>query len=382
MVSTYGGECRSEETGFDESLLRRAEQDIEAGADPTELDTVAQWLVETLRQDKTVDAVLLPRAKTLTRVMRGRLDGEVAEVRATMALVVGSAISRLLSVPAQESSHGAAEHQALERLGLGALASRLIELCHALRPLFEGYVAAQPQEGPMDDPNPAVAPQAAATADAAASDMGGMVVPVSKRQSAPAVSRNQGPILEVLRRALPSSARVLEIASGTGEHAVYFARHLSQLTWQPSDANQLAVESIRAWLDDSGLTNVLPPIELDVLASPWPLASIEDGPVFDALVNINMIHISPWECTVALFRGAQRAVGPEGVIYLYGPYKRGGAHTAPSNADFDEWLRQRDERYGVRDLDDVLEVAGEHGFTLEEIVEMPANNLSVLLKKS
>jgi SAM-dependent methyltransferase len=192
------------------------------------------------------------------------------------------------------------------------------------------------------------------------------------RQTAPAAERNKDPILAVLRRVLPQSGLVLEIASGTGQHVVHFARALPGLTWQPSEADPRMRPSIAGWLAESGLANVLPPLDLDVCRPEWPIDHVE------AIVCINMIHISPWQATEQLLAGCGRILRPGGVLYLYGPYRRGGRHTAPSNEAFDASLRQRDPQWGVRDLETVVEAASGHGMELSEVVEMPANNLSVV----
>ena len=194
------------------------------------------------------------------------------------------------------------------------------------------------------------------------------------KRTAPATARNRDPILAVLRRVLPPRGLVLEIASGSGEHGLHFAAALPQLTWQPTDADPAALASIRAWRADSGPPNLLEPLPLDVCA-PWPL------PRADAVVCINMIHIAPWEACLGLLQGAAALLPAGGVLYLYGPYRAAGQHTAPSNAVFDEDLRARDPRYGVRDLEAVVAAAAERGLRWHETVPMPANNLSVVLRK-
>jgi len=190
--------------------------------------------------------------------------------------------------------------------------------------------------------------------------------------------RNRGPILEVLRRVLPPTGRVLEIASGSGEHALYFARDLPNLTWQPSDADPAARESIRAWIAQENAENVLAPIPLDMTNARWPFMLDK----VDAVVCINMIHIAPWEACLGLLYGCEQLLPPGGPLVLYGPFMRGGHHTAPSNAAFDASLRRQDPRWGVCDLDDVVREAGLRGFELAEVVEMPANNLTVVLRKA
>jgi hypothetical protein len=192
---------------------------------------------------------------------------------------------------------------------------------------------------------------------------------------APAADRNKEPILAVLKTLLPQTGSVLEIASGTGQHVVHFARALPQLHWQPSDVSIEALDSIEAWLAAERLPNVMPPIALDVLRRPWPVA----GPL-GAIVCVNLIHISPWPVTTALFSGAQETLSDAGLVYLYGPYKRQGRHTAPSNEAFDRSLRAQNPEWGVRDLEDVIDIAKGAGFEHAATVEMPANNLSVAFR--
>ncbi len=195
------------------------------------------------------------------------------------------------------------------------------------------------------------------------------------RRMSPATGRNRDPILAVLRRVLPPKGVVLEIASGTGEHAVYFARNLPDLVWQPSDPDAESRESIAAWTDASGAANVRPPLDLDAAAPSWPIERA------DAVVCINMVHIAPWRATEGLLSGAARILPAGGVLYLYGPYKRDGRHTAPSNEAFDGDLRQRNPEWGVRDIAEVRNVASVFGLRLQEVAEMPANNLSVVFDR-
>ena len=192
---------------------------------------------------------------------------------------------------------------------------------------------------------------------------------------APAAERNRQPILEVLRRVLPTQGLVLEIASGTGQHASYFARHLSSLRWQPTEVSAERIRSIAAWVDEAGRDNLLPPLELDVRSATWPVSSA------DAMVCINMIHISPWQTTEALFCGAQTLLEPGSPLITYGPYRLHGRHTAPSNAAFDQSLRSRDPRWGVRDIDELTELAHRTGLSLEEHVQMPANNMTLVWRR-
>jgi SAM-dependent methyltransferase len=194
-----------------------------------------------------------------------------------------------------------------------------------------------------------------------------------------AVARNREPILAVLRRVLPMQGTVqptvLEIASGTGEHAVHFAAALPHLIWQPTDLDAVARASIAAHRAAAQLPNLPAPLALDAAAAVWPVARA------DAVVAINMIHIAPWQATEGLMAGARRLLAPGGVLYLYGPYKENGRHTAPSNAAFDASLRARDPQWGVRDLDAVCALAAAHEFEFVERVAMPANNLSVVLRR-
>jgi SAM-dependent methyltransferase len=191
---------------------------------------------------------------------------------------------------------------------------------------------------------------------------------------AASTERNRGPILDVLRRILPPTGLVLEIASGTGEHVAFFAGALPALRWQPSDATLAHLDSIRAWSAASGTDNIAPAVRLDVEQQPWPVTHA------DAILNINMIHIAPWSATEALFMGAARLLGPSGVLYLYGPFMRNGQHTAQSNQRFDERLRGEDPRWGVRDLNAVEAVATAAGFHAPDVISMPANNLSLVFR--
>lgn len=189
---------------------------------------------------------------------------------------------------------------------------------------------------------------------------------------APAAERNRQPILEVLSRVLPGSGLVLEIASGTGQHAVFFSKHLPSLRWQPSDPAPDALQSIQSWVDEEHRDNLLRPIELDVRWPTWPAADVA------AMLCINMIHISPWEATEALFGGAQTLLATGAPLITYGPYRLHGEHTAPSNAAFDQSLKSRNPRWGVRDIDDLTALAERTGFELLERVDMPANNMTLV----
>jgi len=196
------------------------------------------------------------------------------------------------------------------------------------------------------------------------------------RLFSPATARNRGPILSVMQRVFPAQGRVLEIASGSGEHATFMARAMPGLEWQPSDPGAEARASIADWIAHDGLANVQAPLDIDVRRADWGVRA-----PFDAIVAINMIHYAPWDATSALFAGAARLLRAGGIVFLYGPYKRDGRHTAPSNEAFEAWLEARDPSFGVRDLGEVEAEARRHGFSLREIVEMPANNLSVVFAR-
>lgn len=190
----------------------------------------------------------------------------------------------------------------------------------------------------------------------------------------PATARNKEPLLEALRPRLPEAGTVLEIASGSGEHVVAFARALPQLRWQPSDPEPQARDSVAAWVEHEGLTNVDAPVDLDASAWPWPVTDIA------AILCVNMIHIAPWSATEGLMAGAGRLLAPGAALLLYGPYVVDG-ETAPSNRQFDASLRARDERWGVRELREVEAEAGRHGLRLSSTVAMPANNLTVEFRR-
>jgi SAM-dependent methyltransferase len=195
------------------------------------------------------------------------------------------------------------------------------------------------------------------------------------RLFAPAVARNRAPILAVLERVLPGQGLVLEVASGSGEHAAYFARAMPRLRWQPSDPDPRARASIAAFCAEEGLPNLLPPLDLDAAAATWPITAA------DAVICVNMLHIAPWSAARGLMAGAARVLPPKAVLFLYGPYKEAGRHTAASNEAFDADLRARDPRWGVRDLEAVAALARRHGFAHEESVVMPANNLSLVFRR-
>ncbi len=204
-----------------------------------------------------------------------------------------------------------------------------------------------------------------------------MNTPEDARQFAPATQRNREVILEILLQILPPSGTILEIASGTGEHAVYFAPNLKPRQWLPTDPNPRSQASIVAWIAHSPSDNLYPPIDLDASAS---VLAIPDTTAITAIVNINMIHISPWGACLGLMALCDRILPPGGILYLYGPFKQGGEHTSPSNAAFDNSLRAQNPNWGVRDLDDVVEAAKARNLNLINTYQMPANNLSVVFQ--
>jgi Protein of unknown function (DUF938) len=195
------------------------------------------------------------------------------------------------------------------------------------------------------------------------------------RQYAPAAVRNRDFILDVLRDVLPMTGVILEIASGSGEHVVHFARHFPSLVFQPSDPEPEALLSVAAWVKAVQVTNARAPIVLDASQSLWPIASA------DGIICINMVHISPWDATVGLIRGAAAILPPGSPLYLYGPYNRKGFGTAPSNQAFDRNLRDRNPAWGLRDLEAVAAIAQSVGFSVPAVTEMPANNLSVVFRR-
>ena len=209
------------------------------------------------------------------------------------------------------------------------------------------------------------------------------------RQYAPATQRNREPILKVLQQILPLGT-VLEVSSGTGEHAVFFAPQIYPRKWIPSDLNPVARASITSWRKNCPTDNLYPPIAVDVCDSAWvveqeklpaPLQdlNLKHDPIV-AIININMIHIAPWTACLGLMAGARRILPPGGILYLYGPFKQSGQHTASSNAAFDESLRAQNPDWGVRELNEVEAVAKAQNLTLVNIYPMPANNLSIIFQ--
>lgn len=200
-----------------------------------------------------------------------------------------------------------------------------------------------------------------------------------ERMFSPSAARNAGPILAELQRLLPPRGVVLEIACGTGEHAVCFAAAMPGLTWLPSDPDAASRASTAGWTRFAGLGNILAPRDVDVRAAAWGVEALAP---FDAMVAINMVHIAPWEATLGLFAGAGRLLRAGGLLCLYGPFLHDGAHNAPSNAAFDEALRARNPAWGLRDITDLERVAGQAGLTLAEVAEMPANNRLLAFRRS
>jgi SAM-dependent methyltransferase len=195
------------------------------------------------------------------------------------------------------------------------------------------------------------------------------------KRHAPATERNRDAIAGVLREVLPARGLLLEIAAGTGEHAAYLAPLFPGLRWQPSDPDPDALTSIEAWQADAEADNLLPPVFLDAASDTWPIDSA------DAILCINMVHISPWPATEGLVRGAGRLLAPGAPLILYGPYRRAGIATAPSNEAFDASLRDRDPAWGLRDLEAVQGQAAGQGLGFERLYEMPANNLTLVFRK-
>ncbi len=198
-----------------------------------------------------------------------------------------------------------------------------------------------------------------------------------RRRYAPATDRNREPILAILQQILPPTGTILEISSGTGEHAIFMAPQLAPRCWLPSDPNPDARASIVAWQQSAPCDNMYPPIDLDARSSEWLVESKES---ITAIVNINMIHIAPKSAYLGLFAGARRILPIDGILYLYGPFKQGGIHTAPSNAAFDASLQSQNPEWGVRDLAEITHVAQGHNLELQKVYPMPANNLSVVFK--
>ena len=196
------------------------------------------------------------------------------------------------------------------------------------------------------------------------------------KQHAPSTERNRDDILAILRQVLPDQGTILETASGTGQHAVYFAPHFPEAVWQPSDHTAETLASIRTWAEQAAVPNLRDPLELDVTSPDWPIDAA------DAIVNINMLHISAWTTCEGLLAGAARVLRADAPLFYYGAFFRRDRATAPSNVEFDRSLRQRDPSWGVRQLEDVLESAQSHGLSFDRVVDMPNNNYSLVLRRS
>ncbi|MHA6720052.1 DUF938 domain-containing protein [Sphingomonas sp. RS6] len=205
-------------------------------------------------------------------------------------------------------------------------------------------------------------------------ERGWLAPPDGVRRHAPATLRNRAPLATMLGELLPTSGAVLEVASGSGEHCAYFAEHFPKLEWRPSDPDPDALASITSWCD--GLPNVRVPVALDAAEEHWPVSRA------DAILCVNMVHISPWAATLGLMAGAGRLLPPGGSLILYGPYRESGVPTASSNEEFDQSLRARNPEWGLRLLGDVIAAGEAHGLVFERRVAMPANNLIVVFRRS
>ncbi|MEM8987841.1 MAG: DUF938 domain-containing protein [Pseudomonadota bacterium] len=199
------------------------------------------------------------------------------------------------------------------------------------------------------------------------------------RLFSPSVGRNKDVIAETFAAHVGDGAHVLEIGSGTGEHGAHICKRLPGVRWRPSDPDPASRASIAAWADAEGLCAIAAPVAIDATATVW---GVEDDAPFDAVVSINMIHIAPYAAALGLFAGAGRLLRPDGILFLYGPFMRGGAHTSPSNEDFDMSLKSKDPGWGVRDMDALAEDAASHGLVFDKAVDMPANNFVVLFRKT
>lgn len=198
------------------------------------------------------------------------------------------------------------------------------------------------------------------------------------RQYSPATQRNRQPILDILKKIIPLSGNILEIASGTGEHAVFFAPHFYPRKWISSDVNSQNIESIKSWKNICAIDNLEFPLILDVTKDDWGIR--ENLKPITSIVNSNMIHISSWETCIGLMRGAKKILPSGGILYLYGPFKINNQHTSVSNQQFDQSLKRQNPQWGIRNLDDVILVAKENGLIFQEMIKMPANNMSIIFE--
>jgi Protein of unknown function (DUF938) len=200
------------------------------------------------------------------------------------------------------------------------------------------------------------------------------------QETTPAAERNRRPILEALSPLLPERGRILEVASGPGVHIVTFAEARPDLEWRPSDPDPAARASIAAWIADSDLANIDQPLDLDVSRPDWPeYPGVAPG--YDGLVTINLLHVAPWAACAGLMAGAARLLAPGAFLFIYGPFTRDGRHNSEGNRQFDRALRARDPALGLRDVNEVADCAAGHGLALERIIDMPANNRSLVFRR-
>ncbi len=200
------------------------------------------------------------------------------------------------------------------------------------------------------------------------------------KKYAPATNRNRQPILEILEQIIPDKGNILEIASGTGEHSLFFAPHFPEQKWIPSDKQSECIASINAWKEDCPTENIEVPLCIDVIKKLWHQPLLSRG--IKVIICINMIHISPWSAYLGLVKGAKEILPINGLVYLYGPYKINNQHTALSNQEFDRYLQTQDGTWGVRNWEDIESIANDNNFVLENKITMPANNFSLILRKS
>ena len=206
------------------------------------------------------------------------------------------------------------------------------------------------------------------------------------RRRAPAAGRNREPILDVLRGLLPARGTVLEVASGTGEHAAFFAHHLPGLTWQPSDRDPEMLASIEGWRQQPGFrfgapANLQPPLTLDLGDAAWPTVTLPVARFPVAILAINLLHVAPWATAERLFAGAGELLMPGRLLYLYGPYTAGGKHRGHGDAAFDKSLRKENPDWGLREIEAVQMLGEANQLELEDVIEMPVNNLSLVFRR-